>query len=316
MTGFLVFASRRIASTILTLLLVTIVVFGAIHWLPGSYADVFLGAHPTPQAKARIEETFGLDQPLPVQYVKWISAAARGDFGVSLVTQKPVAEEFGLRIPVTAQLAAMATVIAVVFGIPLGIVGGLSRRRFDREIFRLWGSVAISVPDFVIGSLLVYVVSRHPMGLSPGAWVPPDVDLLGNLTAALLPALTLSALGVGFVMTTARHATISIRGAPWMLAAIARGKSGPTIVREHVIKNVSIPVVTVIAIYLGYLLGGTAVVESLFTTPGLGRYIVQAVELRDYPVVQAGVLLAAAVFILLNLIADLLYAALDPRIRV
>jgi peptide/nickel transport system permease protein len=315
MTGFLLFAVRRMAGAALTLFLVTVVVFTAIHWLPGSYADVFLGAHPTPQVKARIEGTFGLDQPLLVQYLRWMSAAARGNFGISLVTQTPVAEEFRLRIPVTVQLAAMATSIAVTFGVPLGIIGGFARRRIFRELFRLWGSAAISVPDFVIGSLLIYIVTRHATKLSPGAWISPIDDFAGSLQVALLPAVTLASLGVGFVMTTARHATISIRESPWMAAAVARGKSGPAIVRQHVIKNVSIPVVTVIAIYVGYLLGGTAVVESLFTTPGLGRYVVQAVELRDYPVVQAGVLLAAVVFIVLNLCADLLYSALDPRIR-
>jgi peptide/nickel transport system permease protein len=131
----------------------------------------------------------------------------------------------------------------------------------------------------------------------------------------LLPACTLASLGVGFIMTTARHATISIRGTPWFVAAIARGTTTPAMIRQHVVKNVAIPVVTVIAIYFGYLLGGTAIVESLFTAPGIGRYIVEAVELRDYPVVQAGVLLAAAIFIALNLAADLLYAALDPRVR-
>src|ERR1700728_392495 len=315
MTGFLAFAARRFAGAVLTLFLVSVAVFGAIHWLPGSYADVFLGAHPTPQAKVRIEQTFGLDQPLPVQYAKWIAAAMQGDFGTSLVTQKPVAEEFALRFPVTAELAVMATMFAILLGIPLGIWGGLGRGRFIGEFSRLCGSLAISVPDFVIGSVLIYLFSRYRLGLTVGAWVSPTANLGRNLLAALLPSLTLSALGVGFVMTTARHATISVRGTSWFLAAVARGKTFPAIVREHVVKNAAIPVVTVIAIYFGYLLGGTAIVESLFTAPGMGRYIVEAVQLRDYPVVQAGVLLAAAVFIVLNLGADLLYAALDPRIR-
>jgi peptide/nickel transport system permease protein len=316
MNGFLIYAVRRIGSAAFTLLLVSVVIFGAIHWLPGSYADVFLGAHPTPQLKARIEEKFGLDQPLPIQYLKWVSAAARGDFGVSLVTQRTVAEEFGLRLPVTAQLALMALLISLFVGLPVGILGGIgNQRRAVRDLSRLWGSLAMSVPDFVIGSLLVYVVARYPLGLTIGSWVSPGTDLSRSIQATALPACTLAALGVGFVMTTARHATISVRSAPWIMAAVARGKSTPAIVREHVIRNVSIPVVTIVAIYLGYLLGGTAIVESLFTMPGVGRYIVQAVELRDYPVVQAGVLLAASVFMILNVTADLFYAALDPRIR-
>jgi peptide/nickel transport system permease protein len=316
MTGFMTFAARRLAGAILTLFLVSITVFGAIHWLPGSYADVFLGAHPTAAAKARIEETFGLDRPLPIQYAKWIAAALKGNFGVSLVTQKPVAEEFAVRLPVTIELSIMATLIAIVLGIPLGICGGLERSRFVSGVSRVCGSLAISVPDFVIGSFLIYLFSHYRLGLTVGTWVSPSVNLAQSALAALLPACTLAALGVGFIMTTARHATISVRGTPWFLAAVARGKTTAAIVREHVVKNAAIPVVTVIAIYIGYLLGGTAIVESLFTVPGMGRYIVEAVQLRDYPVVQAGVLLAAAVFIVLNLVADLLYAALDPRIRV
>jgi peptide/nickel transport system permease protein len=314
MVGLWGYAVRRVASAAATLLLVSLVIFSAIHWLPGSYADVFLGAQPTPQAKARIEERFGLSRPLPIQYLKWISAAAQGDFGVSLVTQRPVAEEFGLRIPVTGELALMSTAIALAVGIPLGILGGLgSGHPLIAGLSRLSGSLAMSVPDFVIGSLLLYVLSR--VGLGVGNWVSPGADLAGNLWETFIPACALAALGIGFIMTAARHATISVRGMPWVLAAIARGKPTPMIVRQHVIKNAAIPVVTVVAIYLGYMLGGTAIVESLFTVPGIGRFILQAVSLRDYPVVQAGVLLAATIFIVLNMTADLLYALLDPRIR-
>lgn len=275
---------------------------------------MFLGAQPTPQAKARIEERFGLNQPLPVQYLKWLMSAAQGDLGTSLVTQRLVAEEFGLRLPVTATLALMATALALVVGIPLGILGGLaSGHPWTRGLFRLSGSIAMSVPDFVIGSLLLYILARQGTGV--GNWVSPGSDLAANLWATFIPACALAALGIGFTMTTARHATISVRDAPWVLAATARGKSSFTIVRQHIVKNAAIPVVTVIAIYLGYVLGGTAIVESLFTVPGVGRYVLQAVSLRDYPVVQAGVLLAATVFIVLNMTADLLYAMLDPRIR-
>ena len=304
------------ASAALTLLLVSLLIFGAIHWLPGSYADVFLGAQSTPQAKAQIEEKFGLNRPLPVQYLRWASAALEGDFGVSLSTQQPVAGEFAVRLPITAQLAAMATFIALAVGVPLGIIGGLiTRPRALRGLLRIYGSFAMSVPDFVIGSLLLYILSRYSFGLRVGAWIPLTTDPTGNLRTSVVPACALAALGIGFIMTATRHTTISIRGAPWVIAATARGKSNPTIIRHHIVKNAAIPVVTVGAIYLGYMLGGTAIIESLFTSPGIGRFVLQAVSLRDYPVVQAGVLLAATVFIVLNLGADILYAVLDPRIR-
>jgi peptide/nickel transport system permease protein len=316
MTDILRFMARRLASAAVTLLLVSVLIFGAIHGLPGGYADVFLGAQSTPQAKAQIEEKFGLNRPIPIQYWKWISAAAQGDFGVSLSTQQPVAREFAVRLPVTAQLAVMATTIALIVGLPFGVVGGLvNRPRALHGFLRLFGSFAMSVPDFVIGSLLLYLMSRYSFGLRLGAWIALTEDPAGNIQTATAPAFALAAIGIGFVMTAARHATISIREAPWVLAAIARGLSTSMIIRRHIVKNAAIPVVTVAAIYLGYMLGGTAIIESLFTVPGVGRFVLQAVSIRDYPVVQAGVLLAATVFITLNLCADLLYAALDPRIR-
>lgn len=303
--------AQRLVSAAVTLFLVSLIIFAAVHALPGGYADVFLGSHPTPEAKARIEEQFGLNAPLPAQYLRWLGAAARGDFGVSLVTQKPVAEEFALRLPVTGGIALLATLFAVGIGIPAGILGGLAGSA-GQSAARLAGSLAISVPDFVIGMVLLFLVSRYTPG-SRG-W-SPDASFAARLNAMFLPALSLSALGIGFVMTSARHATIGIRRGPWVMAAIARGLPMPVIALRHVAKNAAIPVVTVVSIYFGYLLGGAAIVETTFTAPGIGHYVLQSVSLRDYPVVQAAALIAAAVFVVCNLAADLLYMALDPRVR-
>jgi peptide/nickel transport system permease protein len=303
MSEIIGFALRRLTSAAITLFLVSLMIFSAIHALPGGYADVFLGAYATPEARARIERQFGLNEPLPVQYVKWLGSAVRGDFGVSLVTQKPVAEEFAARLPVTAGIATLATLLAVLIGLPAGLLGGLaSDSRAGRTMSRLLGSLAISVPDFVIGTVLLFVISRY----LPWATI---------FSTTLLPAITLSALGIGFVMTATRHATIAASEGQWVLAAIARGMPRRDVLRHHVLRNAAIPVVTVLGIYFGYMLGGTAIVEATFTVPGIGRYILQAVQLRDYPVVQAGALIAATLFITLNLLVDLLYALLDPRIR-
>jgi peptide/nickel transport system permease protein len=297
------FVLKRLTSALITLLLVSLMIFSAIHALPGGYADVFLGAYATPAAKARIEQQFGLNQPLPVQYLKWLGSAARADFGVSLVTQKPVAEVFAARLPVTGMIAVLATLLAVLIGLPAGLIGGLaSDSRSGRTLSRLLGSLAISVPDFVIGTVLLFVVSRF----LPWATI---------FSTTLLPAIALSALGIGFVMTATRHSTITASGGPWVLAAIARGMPRAAVLRHHVLRNSAIPVVTVLGIYFGYLLGGTVIVEATFTVPGVGRYMLQAVALRDYPVVQAGALITAALFIVLNLSVDIIYALLDPRIR-
>lgn len=302
MGELIAYAGRRIGSALITLVIVSLMIFSAIHALPGGYADVFLGAHPTPEAKARIEAQFGLDQPLPVQYVQWLGAAVKGDFGTSLVTQKPVSEEFAVRLPLTVTIAAIATALAIAVGLPIGLVGGLARSPVARGSARLFGSLAISVPDFVIGTVLLYVVSRY-------------LQWATVFSTTLLPAITLSVLGIGFISTSARNASAAAHEGPWVMAAIARGQSDRQVVRHHILKNAAIPVLTTIAIYFGYMLGGTAIVESTFTVPGVGRYLLQAVQLRDYPVVQAGALIAASLFILLNLLVDVLYASLDPRIR-
>jgi len=297
------FAVRRLASAFVTLFIVSLVIFSAVHALPGGYADVFLGAHPTEAAKARVEAQFGLDQPLPVQYLRWLGATLSGDFGTSLVTQKPVAEEFAARLPVTATIAVLATLMAVGIGLPLGIAGGtrLGGKR-GGTLSRLGGAILISVPDFLVGTLILFVVSRYL------TWAT-------GLSTSLLPAMALSLLGIGLVMGAARQAATGVSRGPWVLAAIARGMARRDIIRHHIVKNAAIPVLTTASIYFGYLLGGTAIVESTFTVPGIGRYVLQAVQLRDYPVVQGGALIAATLFIALNLAVDLLYGVLDPRIR-
>jgi peptide/nickel transport system permease protein len=303
MSESLGFVLRRAASALATLLLSSLIIFAAIHALPGGYADVFLGAYATPEAKARIERRFGLNDTLPAQYVKWLKAAAQGDFGVSLVTQRPVAEEFAARLPATARIASLAAALALLIGGPAGLLAGL----FDGSavahvVSRLCGSLAISVPDFVIGTLLLFLVSR----VFPAA---------AGLSGTILPALSLSALGIGLIMTAARHSSIAVGRGPFVRAAAARGASPLQILGRHVVRNAAIPVATVFGVYFGYLLGGTAIVEATFTVPGVGRYLLQAVQLRDYPVVQAGALIAASVFVALNLIVDLAYGWLDPRIR-
>jgi peptide/nickel transport system permease protein len=297
------FILGRAASAAATLLLSSLLIFAAIHALPGGYADVFLGAYATPEAKARIERRFGLNDPLPAQYVKWLGAAVHGDFGVSLVTQTPVGEEFAARLPVTSSIAALAAALALMIGAPAGLLAGLfSRSPVANVIARLTGSLAISVPDFVIGTLLLYLVSR----VFPGA---------AGLSNLLLPALALSALGIGFIMTAARHSSVAVSRSAFVRAAAARGASPLQILRRHIVRNAAIPVATVFGVYFGYLLGGAAIVEATFTVPGVGRYLLQAVQLRDYPVVQAGALVAATVFVALNLIVDLAYGWLDPRTR-
>jgi peptide/nickel transport system permease protein len=316
MTEILVFAGRRALSAAITLLFVSIIIFSVVHALPGDYADVFLGAQSTPEARVRIVERFGLDRSVFQQYLAWLRAAVRGDFGVSYLTQTPVAAEFATRLQVTAQLAAMATVLSVAIGLPLGIRGGYAAEgTFARTSSRLVGSLAMSVPDFFLGSLLLYAATVHFSGLGVSGWVPISEGIGISLASTILPAISLAGLGIGFVLTSARHSSMAVRNGGWILAARARGLDDREIRKRHVLRNAAIPVVTATSIYMGYMLGGTAIIEATFTLPGVGRYMLQAVSQRDYPVVQAGALIAATAFIVLNLIADLAYGVLDPRVR-
>lgn len=305
----------RIAVGLATLLVVTVLVFGAMHFIPGSYADIVLGPFASPQARAQLTSDYGLDQPLPIQYLRWLRHAATGDLGSSLGTDESVVDQLGRRLPVTLEITLLALLITVVVGVPLALVAGMARSSSGRGASRLAGAAAISVPDFVIGSLIVYLFSKYSLGLRVGGYVPFVDDPVENLRAMLLPALTLSVFGVAVVVRTGRDSVAAVLSAPHVTSAIARGESRSHIVRHHVLRNATIPVLTVLAVYVGYLLGGAVIVENLFSLPGLGQAALSAVTNRDYVLVQGVVLVAAAAFITVNILADVAYGAIDPRVR-
>ncbi len=295
--------------------MVTVLVFGALHLVPGSYADLMLGQFATPAARARLDAAYGLDQPLPVQYLHWLQHAATGDLGASFRSGEPVVRQLGRRLPVTAELAVLSLALSVLVGIPLALVAGMTRGRLARGASRLMGAVAMSVPDFVLGSLLVYLFSRYALGLPIGGYVAFGEDPAQNLRAMLLPALTLSVFGIAIVVRTGRDAVAGVLSSPHVAAAVARGERTGHIVRHHVLRNAAIPVLTVLAVSFGYLLGGAVIVENLFSLPGIGQAVLNAINARDYVMVQGVVLVAASVFIAINMLADVAYGAIDPRVR-
>ena len=310
------YLGRRLLIGAATLLAVSVIVFIAIHVIPGGYEQVILGPFATPEARGRLAERFGLDAPLIEQYFRWLGAALHGDFGSSLVTSKAVSAEFGRRLPATVQLAVMATAISVVIGAPLALIAGWPRfRKKLRGAGRFAGALQMSVPDFVIGTVLLYVLSRYSLGLTAGGFVPFVDDPVQNLRSMIPPALALSVFGTALVVRTGRDAVMSVAQEPYITAALAAGHRDVEVIRRHVVRNAAIPVITVLAAFVGYLLSGTIIVETLFSVPGVGQYMFQAVGNRDYAIVQAGVLLAALVFVGVNLLADLMYALVDPRVR-
>jgi peptide/nickel transport system permease protein len=313
--AFARFVLGRLASALLTLLGVSVLIFGAIRLVPGSFEEVLV-PRGTPEFRAQLAAQLGLDAPLPVQYAKWITGALRGDFGLSLITSTPVADEFAQRIPVTAEIALCAVLLAVVVGIPLGIAAGLAHRRPGVAVAsRLFSGLSMSTPDFVLGSVLLYVFSRYALGLTVGRWIPFSTEPVAHIKGLVVPVVTLAMFGIGILASTTRHTVIGVLRQEQVSSALLRGRSWGQVVRRHVLRNAAIPVLTIASIYLGYLLGGAVLVENLFSIPGFGRYLFQGIQSRDYPVVQAGVLLASSFFVLLNMLTDIAYAALDPRMR-
>ncbi|MBE0548511.1 MAG: ABC transporter permease [Rubrivivax sp.] len=310
------FLIPRLLIAALTMFGVSLLVFVSLRLIPGGFAEVLLGPFATAEARAIIATKYGLDESIAVQFGKWLVALVQGDFGTSMITRQPVIDEFLRRAPVTAEVALLTLAFALGIGFPLGVWSGVAEgNRSHRAGFgRLIGALGASVPEFVLGSALIFVFSRWSLGLKVGGFVPLGEDLWANLKTMILPTASLSVFGIALILRTTRDAVLRTMTEGHVLAAVGRGQEPLSIVRHHVLRNAAIPIVTVAATYFGFLMGGAVIAEILFSIPGVGYYIFSSLEGRDYAVVQAGVLLAAFVFVAMNMLADVAYAAIDPRI--
>ena len=309
------FGLRRLAGALVTLFVVTLLVFVMMQAVPGGYEDIVLGPFATEEQRAEVADRYGLDEPVPVQYVRWVGGVVQGDLGTSLSSKAPVTEELGRRITPTLQVVTLALLMAVVIGVPLGIAGGLSGSNpVLAGAGRFFGALTISLPDFVVGAALVYLFSVHEWWLRVGSYVAFTDDAVGNLRSIALPSFTLGLFGIALVMRTQRDAVRNVLTEPYIVAAVARGDRPSTIIRRHVLRNAAIPVVTVWRCSLGAFISGTVIVENLFSIPGIGVFFLNAVRARDYAVVQAAVLLSAVAFVVSSMLADICYALLDPRV--
>ena len=303
----------RLALAAATIWAVATLVFFGMQMIEGSYIDVFFPLA-TPEQKSQLTAEYGLDGSAVQQYFGWLRAMLDGNFGTSLVTKEPVLDELVRRLPLTLELGVLALIIIALIGFPLGVLAGLKDKSRLSQTGRVGATVMMSIPDFVLGSFCVWLFSVYGLGLKAGGWVPISEGLGANLQHALLPAIVLSLTGLGLILATARSGVLQVRGQDHVLAAVSRGLTPGTILRRDILRNTLIPVLTLFAIIAGYLLGGAVLVETVFNLDGVGRLLAKSIGQRDYPVVQAGVILIAAVFVLLNTIADLLYAVIDPRI--
>jgi peptide/nickel transport system permease protein len=278
------------------------------------------GNHASCQGQTSVSALFAgtslrLDQPLPIQYVRWLGNALQGDLGRSLRSGRPVATEIAERLPVTAELAALATLFSLALAVPAGMLSALRRNGPLDVLARLVALVGLSVPNFLLGTLLILFVALQWPVLPTNGFVPLSDGLWPNLRTLILPALSLGALLAASIMRMTRSALLEELGREYLLVARAKGLGGRALLLGHALRNALIPVVTVVGIQTGYVLGGTVIVEQLFALPGVGRLALDAVLERDYPLVQGTTLFVAAVFVLVNLLTDLLYGLIDPRVR-
>ncbi|SDB37537.1 ABC transporter permease [Bauldia litoralis] len=305
----------RLAGIVATLFLLSIVVFCLQLLLPGDIASILAGEDRSPETLAAISERFGLDQPIPVQYVRWLGNALQGDLGMSMRFNQPVSTLVLSKLPVTFQLATMALIFAILIGVTSGIIAAVFAGTAIDQTLGVFSILGFSIPNFWLGILLIMVVSVQ-WGLLPASgYVSPFVDPWQSFRTMLMPAFVLGSQLAAVLMRHTRSAMIEVLHSDYVRTAHAKGMPRWRIIIKHALRNALVPVVTLGALEFGQLLGGSVLTEWIFTIPGIGKLLVDAVFNRDYPIVQAVVLCSGAIYITLNLLADIAYVFLDPRTR-
>lgn len=300
-----------------TLLGMSIIIFLMLRLLPGDIVDIIAGADAQADstARAKLRESMGLSDPLWEQYLRWMGDLLRGDFGTSMRSGKPVSELFARALPITIELAVLSILIASLVAIPLGVISAVKRDTPVDYFARFFGLVGLSLPNFWIATLLLLFTSKM-FGWVPSInFIPITEDPIGNLKQFLLPAFAIAVQLMAIIMRMTRATMLEVMGQDYVRTARAKGLNDRLVVYRHALRNAMIPVITVIGFQLGALLGSTAIIEVIFGLNGMGNTLLQAITNRDYTLVQAAVLYLAIVFVLVNLLVDVLYAVLDPRIK-
>jgi len=310
-----VFLIRRLAQVVPTLFFVSVLIFCLQQLLPGDPALVMAGEERDPQALEEIRQRYRLDQPLPVQYVHWLGGVLQGDFGESMRIQRPVAELVLEKLPVTLQLGTMAFLIACLIGIPAGIVSAVKKDSawdYLANAIGLWG---LSTPNFWLGIMMILFFSVQLGWLPPSGYTSLREDPWQSLATTIMPAFVLGSGIAAVLMRHTRSAMLQVLGQDYVRTARAKGLIERVVVLKHALRNAAVPIVTLGALEFGQLLSGAVLTEQVFTIPGFGKLIVDAVFNRDYLVVQGVVLVTATVYVALNLLADIAYILLNPRLR-
>ena len=310
------YIARRLIHTAFILFVLSILVFVAIHAIPGSIVNILLGIEATPESVAALEKSMGLDKPVYVQYVKWLSHIVQGNLGDSLRTGRPVLGEILYRLPVTLQVIFHAMIISLFIAIPVGIVSAVKQNSWFDHILRPLSIVGLSVPTFWWGILFIILISYYIPSFYSGGYVSIFKDFWGNFKAIFPPSLALGIAMAAVVTRFTRSSLIEVLQEDYIVTARAKGLAEVLVVGKHGLRNSLINVLTIVGLQAGSLLAGAVLVEAVFYLPGVGRLALDAVYQRDYPMVQGSILVISFLFVMVNLVVDLLYGLLDPRIRI
>lgn len=313
------YLTQRLLTFPLILLGVSVLVFVAIRMVPGDAITAMLGTEAgllTTAQRAALAEYFGIDQPIHIQYWRWLTGLFEGNLGISSIYGRPVLDVILERFPLTLELAILSMIIALAAGVPAGVYAATHNERGSDLAVRLFAMIGQSTPNFVFALLIIYVLSVY-FGYLPamGTFSPLLVDPIANLSQLIFPAITLGLAFAASVTRISRSSMLDVLSDDYVRTARSKGASGRSVVWSHALPNALIPVVTLSGVEFGYLLGGAVIVEEIFALPGIGRLVLDAINQRDYALVQGTVLFIAFNFLVVNLIVDLAYAALDPRIR-
>ena len=309
------FIARRLVEAVPVIFLSSIAVFLLLHLLPGDPAQVLAGSDAGPDVVNALRHEYGLDQPLPIQYAVWMSHVLRADLGKSVLSHLPVGELIFRRVPATLELTIAAMVLTMLIAMPMGILAAVYRgRRIDWAI-SIFNGVALAVPGFWLSILSILLFALVLGWLPPGGYVEITKDPVLGLKSLLLPSVTLALYSAAGLSRLVRASMLEVLHEDYVRTARAKGLPGTTVLFRHALRNSLVPVATVLGLQFGRLLGGAVITESIFTWPGVGRLIIDAIGTRDYAIVQGTLLLFVVVFVLVNLLTDVSYGLLDPRIR-
>jgi peptide/nickel transport system permease protein len=329
------YALRRALTVIPVLVGVSILVFGFIHMIPGDPAQTMLGERATPEKVAAVKARLGLDRPIPEQYLIYMGRVLRGDLGVSIVRGDPVLVDLLRRFPATVELATAAILLALAFGIPIGIVSAVWRNSWLDSLSRLWALAGVSMPIFWLGVMLAWVFGVQLRWLPTGfrldsattfepvtnfvildALAQGEWGVVGDAVRHLvLPAIALATIPLAVIARMTRASMLEVLSRDYIRTAESKGLPARTVVLQHALRNALLPVMTVVGLQVGRLLAGAILTETIFSWPGIGLWVYESIESRDYAIVQGATLFIAVIFVTVNLVTDLLYAAADPRIK-